>query len=233
MCNSQLVLTQFIDLSGYLLASGDGGLGLWWPQKQEPTLTFTPVNIPLLSVFCWSRGEAGPGVPAPAPCQHWPHTCVPRERNAAGMGHNCSEVTGKVTVTGQQPLLFCRQCWGFLAAEDRLSLPALFHMDLPKGALSRVQHWARFLTQVQSYWKRFSQGLYPLSFLTRLSDWNMHFIPHCYWPWGYKIHGLLYCPTLFCVHRKWGLSLPFRVSSCQDSIPYLKNTEHSTKHHVY
>lgn len=37
-------------------------------------------------------------------------------------------------------------------------------MDLPKGALSRVQRWAHFLTQVQSYWKWFSEGLYPCPF---------------------------------------------------------------------
>lgn len=39
---------------------------------------------------------------------------------------------------GQQPLLFCRQCWGFLAAEDHLSLPALFHGPSQRGAQSRT-----------------------------------------------------------------------------------------------
>lgn len=57
--------------------------------------------------------------------QHLP-PCPQVEETAALWWHSQSEVPMKTAVTRSASFFSCRQCWDFLAAEDNLSLPALF-----------------------------------------------------------------------------------------------------------
>lgn len=134
VCNSQPVLTQLIGLSGYLLASGNGELGFWSPQKHKPTLTFTPV--PLLGVFCWSGSKVGP--------RSWSRVSadlalVPTGRGTAGgVGHNWREVAGKVTATGSAASSVLQAVLGLFSSSRPSLCASLVSRTFSKGCSART-----------------------------------------------------------------------------------------------
>lgn len=75
--------------------------------------------------------------------QHLP-PCPQVEETAAFWWYNQSEAPMKTAVTRSASFVSFRQCWDFLAAEDDLSLPALFH--------GRSQKWRSVVC---------STGLFP------------------------------------------------------------------------
>lgn len=71
-----------------------------------------------------------------------------------------------------------------------------------------------------------------MRFFSRQNDWNAHilFIIAAGYE-GAKYTGFFIVTPPF-PPAELGLGLPFRVALHQDNIPYLRNTEPSTKHHV-
>lgn len=124
---ANLCLHSLSGLSGYFLASGDGDLGFWWPQKAQTHIHLHTCEHSL--AWCVRSGSQ---VPAPAPCQCWP-LCVHREREGAGIGQNWSEVTGKVTVTGSAASSVLQAVLGLFSSRRTTPLCQPCSMDLPKG----------------------------------------------------------------------------------------------------
>lgn len=73
----------------------------------------------------WAQGPLVQVVCAPS-SKHLP-PCPQVEETAAFWWYNQSEAPMKTAVTRSASFVSFRQCWDFLAAEDDLSLPALFH----------------------------------------------------------------------------------------------------------
>lgn len=110
-------------LSGYFPAFQDKALCLWSPRSMSP------------------RPLGGSGL-----CSQFQHlpSCPQVEETAAFWWYNQSEAPMKTAVTRSASFVSFRQCWDFLAAEDDLSLPALFH--------GRSQKWRSVVC---------STGLFP------------------------------------------------------------------------
>lgn len=135
------------------------------------------------------------------------------------------------SLSQDQLLLFCRQCWGFLA-EDRLSLPALFH--------GRSQKWcsAAYCTglvfshnKLKLTESSFLKVCIPCAFSRgKTIETCVLFIIAAGYEGAKYISFFIVTPPF--PPAELGLRLPFRLALHQDNIPYLRNTEPSTKHHV-
>lgn len=124
---ANLCLRSLSGLSGYFLASGDGDLELWQPQKAQAHIHLHTCEHSL-AWGVWSGSQ----VPVLALCQRWPPLCH-SEREGAGIGQNCSEIPGKVTVTGSAASSVLQAVLGLFSSRRTIPLCQPCSMDLPKG----------------------------------------------------------------------------------------------------
>lgn len=149
------------------------------------------------------------------------------EETAMFIGHNQSKVTA-------DPPTSSAPCFaggaGAVSSTSPAALSARFHgrspSDAARGSCPRT---ASSALPTALCWRFASRAL----LLEAKQLKHVRLIRHCCWLWGCKIYRLLYCRSPSSPCRELGLSLPFRVALHQNNIPYLRNTEPSTKHHVY
>lgn len=199
-------------LSGYFPAFQDKALCLWSPRSTSP------------------RPLGGSGL-----CSQFQHLppCPQVEETAAFWWYNQSEAPMKTAVTRSASFVSFRQCWDFLAAEDDLSLPALFH--------GRSQKWRSVVC---------STGLFPtLQFnLSHSSSlfYKFYILGPFFLRQNHRITSILFIVTTSCEDAKYigffavnplsypelGFSLPLRVALHKGNIPHLTNAGPTTKHYV-